>query len=376
MITIIPTAHISSRSVEEVQQKILELKPQVVAVELCRRRYEGLVGEKESRDIPIYEIIKSGNMTFFMVNAVLSLFQRKLGEEVGIKPGKEMLTAVETAKSMGIDFAFIDRDIKTTLSRAFSTGFIEKFRVLKYAFLSIFSDADEISEMDIEEMKKEENLNKIISDFKETAPNLYKVLVDERDAYMARNILELSKRYENVLVVVGAGHKAGIEQYLNSPEALPDMSSLTQVKGNLFLSSLKYLFPLLILFGFAVGIARGVNVKGGILLWFVYNGIPTFIGVIVARGSIISALAGMLAAPFTSLNPFIAAGWVAALVELKIRKVTVGDVKSLMKITSYRELCNNNAFRVLLVGAFANIGSSIGTLVFIPKVLLPMMQGA
>lgn len=375
MITIVPTAHISSKSVEEVNQKILELKPQVVAVELCRRRYEGLVGEKESRDIPIYEIIKSGNMTFFMVNTVLSLFQRRLGEEVGIKPGKEMLTAVETAKSVGADFAFIDRDIKTTLSRALSTGFLEKFRILKYAFLSIFSDDEADLREDVEEMKKEENLNKIIADFKETAPNLYKVLVDERDAYMARNILELAKRYENVLVVVGAGHKAGIEKYLNSPEALPDINSLVQVKKNLFLSSLKYLFPFLIVAGFAIGIAKGVNVKSGILLWFVYNGIPTFIGVIIARGSIISAFAGMLAAPFTSLNPFIAAGWVAALVELKIRKVTVGDAKSMMKITSYRELCSNNAFRVLLVGALANIGSSIGTLVFIPKVLLPMMQG-
>ncbi len=129
MITLIGTAHISQGSIDEVRDKIMELKPDLVAVELCKARYEGLTQKK---DIPIFDLIKAGNFIMMLANTLLSFLQRRLGEEVGVKPGEEMLTAMRVAREEGSEVALIDRDIKLTMSRALGKmGLIEKFRVLK-----------------------------------------------------------------------------------------------------------------------------------------------------------------------------------------------------------------------------------------------------
>ena len=149
MITIIGTAHISHDSVTEVREKINEIRPDVVAVELCEPRYRGLT---EQKDIPILDLIKDKNSMFVITNVLLSLLQRRLGEEVGIKPGREMLTAIDTAKEQGIDFALIDRDIGITLKRTLSKmGFFEKLRAVKEIFLAFDLSKDDL-EVEVEEL--------------------------------------------------------------------------------------------------------------------------------------------------------------------------------------------------------------------------------
>jgi pheromone shutdown-related protein TraB len=192
---------------------------------------------------------------------------------------------------------------------------------------------------------------------------------------MASRLLDLSQQGESIVAVVGAGHKRGIERYLKNPELLPDIRELeVKKKGRCFMA-LKYGIPALIVASFALAIYRGIDVEGSLVLWVVYNAIPTGIGVAIARGHPFSILVGMLASPLTSLNPLLAAGWFAGLTEAKVRRTTVGDVKEMFRISGYRELYGNGAFRVLLVAALANIGSTIGTFTFIPKVLVPMLEG-
>lgn len=371
MIHLIGTAHVSKESVEEVRNTILEKKPDCVAVELCDARYEGLL---DQRDIPVVDIIKSGNSLLFVVNMLLSFIQRRIGEEMGIKPGKEMLVAIDTAKELGSGIALIDRDIKITLSRAIgSMGFWEKLRLGKEMFFSLFTKGDEV---DIEELKKEENLVDVLEEFKDVAPSLYNALVTERDAYMAARLMELSEEHENIVAVVGAGHKKGIEKYLKKPELLPDLKELEIKKKSHFFTAIKYGIPAFIIGSFALAFSQGIDIEGSLLLWIAYNSIPTGIGVALARGHPFSIAVGMLASPLTSLNPLLAAGWFAGAAEAKVRRTTVGDVKEMFRISGYRELYRNKAFRVLLVAALANIGSTIGTFTFIPKVLVPMLEGA
>jgi pheromone shutdown-related protein TraB len=373
MITIIGTAHISKDSVEEVREKINELQPDVVAVELCEPRYKGLT---EQRDVPILDLIKDKNSMFVITNILLSLLQRRLGEEVGIKPGREMLTAIDTAKKIGTNFALVDRDIGITLKRALSKmGFFEKLRAVKELVFA-FDVSKEDLKTEVEELKRDEKITDVLKLLENVSPNLFRVMVRERDAYMAKKLLELQEKHVNVVAVVGAGHKRGIEGFLSAPEKIPSMSDLTYVPEKRISATkiIKYGIPALIIGIFAMAFYQGVSLEKPLLQWVLYNSIPTFLLVLLVGGSIVSAVVGMIAAPFTSLNPMIAAGWFAGVAEMKVRKVTVGDVSTAFKTTSFRELRKNNAFKVVLVTAFANIGSSIGTLVFIPNVLVPLVK--
>lgn len=372
MTTIIGTAHVSQQSVDEVRQKILELKPDLVAVELCEARYRGLT---EQRDIPIAELIRSENFGIMFANVVLSFLQRRLGEEVGVKPGKEMLTAIETAKEIGADVALIDRDIRITLARAMaSLSFFEKLRVLKEMLVAFLSEGE--TQKQIDELKSENSVSKILEEFKRISPSVFQVLVEERDAYMAQNLLKLSEKYRNIVAVVGAGHRQGMEAHLGNPSGIPETKALLEVpkKGFSVGSALKYGIPTLIVAIFALALYRGVALGQPIELWVLYHSVPTFIAVLLAGGSLIAALVGMLAAPITAIHPLLAAGWFAGAVEIKVRNVTVGDVSAMFKTASFRELLSNRAFKVLLVVAFANLGSSIGTFVSFPKVILPLIR--
>lgn len=375
MITIVGTAHVSRESVEEVRQKILELRPDIVAVELCPTRYRGLM---EERDVPLLDLLKEKNSLVLIANVLLSYLQRRMGAEMGVKPGKEMLIAIETAQGLGIPFTLIDRDVEVTLRRAVARmGLMEKLRTVKEFLWGLSMTGEDVSK-EVEGLKGEGKVAEVLEGFREVSPNLYEVLVRERDAYMAQKILGLQKDYGNILVVVGAGHKRGIEEHLAHPGTLPEVQELSRVPRKRFGlgALLKYGIPALFLLTFALAFYRGVSLGAPLQKWVLYHSIPTFLAVLLVGGSLISALVGMVAAPITAIHPLLAAGWFAGVAEMKVRRVTVGDVSTAFKATSLRELYGNKAFKVLLVTAFANIGSSLGTFYSFPKILLPLLKGA
>ncbi len=370
MVEVIGTAHISKESADEVRQAILEKKPEVVAVELCQARYQALV---EERDVPIFDLLKNKESFMVIANVFLSFIQRRLGEEVGTKPGSEMIAAISAAEEVGAKVALVDRDIRITLKRTLGKmGFFEKMRVLK-ELISTYTLSGEDIEGEITNLKKEANIAEVLEGFRDTSPNMYKVLVDERNAYMAKKISGLET--DNVIVVVGAGHKRGIEEFLTRPETIPDIDELMEMpKGFSFTRILKFGIPAVVIGMFVLALSKGVPVKGPALLWVLNHSIPTFIGVMLAGGSLFSGAVGMLASPLTALNPLLAAGWFAGLAETKVRNVTVGDVSKMFKASVMRELYRNNAFKVLLVTALANLGSMIGTFVSFPTIILPLYR--
>ncbi len=373
MIVIVGTAHISQESVEEVVRKIEELNPSAVAVELDEFRLRGM---REQQHVPVVDLIKKNNSTVALLNILLAFLQRRLGAEVGVKPGREMLVAIEVARRRGAQVALIDRDIRITMRRALAKMSIrEKLNIARELLSSLFISGDEIKR-EIGEVKKQENLLNIIASMREFSPNMYTVLVKERDAYMAAKLLELERRYGNVLAVVGAGHRPGIEHFLAHPEEIPPMEELEHVpKRRLTLTNLlKFALPSLVLALFGLALLRGVPIQGSVALWLANHMVPTFIAVLLARGSLAAAAAGALASPLTSLNPLIAAGWFAGFVEAKVKRVTVGEVSEMFRATSTGELFRNRAFRVLLVTALANVGSMLGTAISFPTIILPLYQ--
>jgi len=216
-IKIIGTSHIARQSVNELRKNIRELKPKVVAVELDQSRYHGLFSKK--RRLRFKDIRALGMFGFFFA-MVGSLLQKYLGEKVGMAPGSDMKVAIVEARKIGATVALIDRDIRITVHRlSIKVPLTEKLKLVGFLLVGWMmpSERRRIKNLDLKKVPEEDVLEEVIAQLKNKFPKLYTVLVKERDAYMARNIMHLKTQFpaEQILVVVGAGHKKGLGKILN-----------------------------------------------------------------------------------------------------------------------------------------------------------------
>ncbi|MFO8078081.1 MAG: TraB/GumN family protein [Thermoplasmatota archaeon] len=373
-IILIGTAHISQQSVDEVTKAIETYDPDVVAIELCPRRYKNLTEKDQWENTPVTALLKSNNAYFLLAQTFLSSVQRKLGKDQGVQPGSEMIAAINEAKKHQKDIELVDRDIAVTLKRAWKKmGFKEKFRVL-WEFLKamVGFDEEEMEEINLEELMDQDMISTMLEEFGEIAPSVTTVLIHERDQYIAQKIKYLQDKGKTVVAVVGAGHLHGIETHLKNPDFSVDLSCLEQVPQKRFsvLKTIGYLIPVLfaalIIYGFYTGgIERSLQM---FLYWFLINGIFSAIGTAIARAHPLSILTAFVAAPITSLNPAVAAGWVAGYVEAKLRTPVIKDFQGLSTIENFSDFWKNRVIRLLLVVALANVGSMIGTIIAFPYV--------
>ena len=377
-LTIIGTAHVSENSVNEVKDAIYEQQPEVVAIELDRGRYtrlkQEMAGIEEDNTISVSQIIKENKEGLFFVTTLLSYFQSKVGDDVDVRPGAEMVGAIEACEDLQIPIALIDRDITITLQRALNKmGFMEKAKFMFGLIASALGFGDE-EDVDIEELKNPDNLDDLMEMFKDEAPSVYETLVHERDAYLAGRLMQIPQ--DRVIAVVGAGHRPGIERYLDNPETLPPLHELEQIetkKGIPWVKILLAMIPILFVVIFFLAFISGINITGNIYEFIVISMLMGFIGSILSGSKIQSAIVGGVVAPLTIIHPLLAAGWFSGLTEAKFRKVRQSDIKNLAKIESLRDLWNNNIFRILLVVIGTNLGVSIATLVILPsQVFIPL----
>ena len=377
---IIGTAHVSQESVDEVKDAIYEYHPDVVAIELDRARYtklkEQMMGIERDDTISVTNIIKENKVGLFFTSTLLSYFQSKIGADLDVAPGSEMIGAIEASEDLGIPIALIDRDVNVTLQRALNKmGFIEKSKFLVSLIASVFGYGDD-EEIDVEDLKNPDNLDDLMEMFKDEAPSVHEVLVHERDAYLAGSILRIPQ--DHVIAVVGAGHKPGIERYLDNPETLPNLRQLEVInekKGIPWVKILLAMIPILFVVIFFLAYFSGINITWNIYEFVAISMIMGFIGSILSGSKLISAIVGGVVAPLTIIHPLLAAGWFSGLCEAKFRKVRQSDIKNLAHIESFRDLWNNNIFRILLVVIGTNLGVSIATLVILPsKVFIPLFM--
>jgi pheromone shutdown-related protein TraB len=362
---IVGTAHVSAESVREVREAIVDFRPDVVAVELDPGRYAAL--KKQVSEASVSEVLEAKTFTQLLVQWILAYIQRRIGLDVGVEPGAEMKAAVEESETRGIQVALIDRDIRITLRRFWrSLSLIEKIKMFYALAVSLGHLDDE--EIDIEELKRQDVIDVAMEEFRMFSPNGARALIDERDAYLAHQISGLSKAHERVLVVIGAGHLQGVNRYLENTDTLPPLASLTaDIKsrpwGLIFWAVVTFLFVFLLVAILFSGV--GIDVLfTALLYWVLIHGLLTAAFTLVARGHPLSALTGFLVSWFTALNPLIAAGWFAAIVEAKIRKPTPSDFRKIFEAETFSEMMNIPLFRVVLVAALANLGSTLGTIVY------------
>ncbi|MCQ2964165.1 MAG: TraB/GumN family protein [archaeon] len=374
---IIGTAHVSQDSVDEVREAILEYYPDVVAIELDRGRYTRLMQERAGIEIDdtisVSKIIKEDKVGVFIATSILSYFQNKIGADVEVAPGSEMMGAIEAAEEIGCKIVLIDRDINITLQRVLNKmTFMEKAKFV-FSCISTFITGDD-EEINIEDLKKEDVIEEMMEEFKKISPGSYDALVNERDAYLARSILNIEE--DHVIAVVGAGHKKGINRYLDNPETIPPMVELlnTKKKGNIpWLKIILALIPISFVVIFFLAYLNGIQIGNDIFEFVIISMAMGFLGSICSGSKVKSAIVGAVAAPFTIIHPLLAAGWFSGLAEAKFRKVRRRDINNLNDIHSLKDLWNNNIFRILLVVIGTNIAVSIATLVILPsRVFIPL----
>lgn len=367
-VILIGTAHVSRESVTLVKSVIEDQKPDTVCVELCSSRYEAIVQQKTWQDTDIIKVIKEKKAFLLLSNLLLASFQKRIAKKLDVKPGAEMLAAIESGQALGAHIHLADRDIRVTLSRTWrSMRWTQKIKLLFQLLLS-FTEMDDITAEDVEKMKEQDMLESILAEVGQSMPQLKKILIDERDRYLAYKIRTAPG--QRVVAAVGAGHVPGIVKYWETPVDVGELERIPP-PGKL-LHILKWVIPLAILTLFGLGFLWGGSHTGAHMLvwWVVANGVLAGLGAVIALAHPLTILSSVVAAPLTSLNPMIAAGWVSGLVEAFTRRPKVRDFERLPEdILSVRGFWRNNVTRILLVVVFTNIGSSLGTFVAIPLIV-------
>jgi len=364
-IKLVGTAHVSQKSVDEVREAIDTFAPDVVAIELDDERLAALLKKGENPDVDT--VIGGGNFSQLLMQWLLAYLQRRIGMDVGIEPGAEMIAALDEAEERGIPVAMADRNIRITFARFWKgMSLWEKIKMGSALVGSVAGVGGE--ELDIDSLTEGDVVDAAIEEFRRFTPRGAKALIDERDAYLAHSLIALSTRHERVLGVVGAGHRKGIEAYLKNPASLPSRESLIAPPTNLPWAKIIgfgviALFAfLLVLIGFS---GVGLAVLGWALLyWVLINGVLAAGFTLLAGGHPLSALTAFGVSWMTSLNPLLAAGWFAAITEAKVRKPSGADFDAIMKAETFTEMRKIPLFRVVLVAALANVGSTIGTFAY------------
>ena len=203
-LSVIGTSHIAKESILEVKHKILEIKPDIVALELDAIRFHALLYNKKSRGNlkDLNEIGFKG----FLFNLIGGYIQKKLGEIVNVKPGSEMKQAIASAKEVKADIALIDQDVRITLknlSKSFPLK--EKLMFLAEIIKSIFT-RKKIS-IDLTKVPDKKLVKKLTAKLKDDYPSLYKSLIDDRNKVMAENLYNLMQSNKNIIAIVGIGHE-------------------------------------------------------------------------------------------------------------------------------------------------------------------------
>jgi pheromone shutdown-related protein TraB len=367
---IVGTAHISRQSADLVREVIENEKPDVVCVELDEKRMMALSEKNRWENLDLKNIIRQKQLSTLIVNLVLSSYQKKLGEKLGVTPGTELLEAVNTSREKNIPIELCDREVRITLRRAWhSMSFWQKLKFLFGGLAGIF-EKQELTEEKLAELRSKDVLSEMMDELGKAMPVLKEVIIDERDQYIAQKMKE--SKGEKIVSVVGAGHVKGILKTLESNssidlkkiEVIPTASPVAKIIGwgipAIIISSILF-----------IGYSKGLNEAGdNAIFWILANGIPSALGALIAVAHPLTVLAAFFAAPVTSLSPLIGAGYVAAFVQAYFQPPIVKDFQSVSENAKKLSMWwKNKLLKVLLVFILASLGSVLGTWVGLVEIV-------
>ena len=359
---LVGTAHVSRQSVEDVRMAADLLAPDCICVELCPSRYKAIKNPDAWKETNLFNIIREGKAFFLLAQLLMASLYRKIGDHLESPPGAEMLEGIRIAESRNIPLILADREVQITLKRVWVyLSFWQKIKLLYHIMLNTF-EVEQVESAMIEEMKQWDQMESLLETFGRDLPGAKHRLIDERDTYLAEKIKSASGK--NILAVVGAGHVPGICREILHARDIRPLEELPPpgILGRIF----KWFIPLgillLLIYGFLSG--NPENSRASISIWILANGSLAALGTALAFGHPLAILSAFVAAPITSLNPMIAAGWVAGFVQAYVHKPTVADFERVPEdLATMKGIWRNRVSRILLVVLLANLGSMVGTVV-------------
>jgi pheromone shutdown-related protein TraB len=355
---LVGTAHISKDSVDDVRTTVDQVHPDAICVELCKARHQAMTQADNWRKMDIVKVVRQKKAVFLLAQLIMSSFYRRLGEKLGVQPGAEMIEGIRQAESTGAQLVLADRDIEITLKRVWGyLGIWSKLKLATQLMTGIFVH-EEIDESMIEQLKKQDQLEAVMAEFAGQYPEIKRRLIDERDTFLAEKIRTAPGK--TVVAVVGAGHVDGIKSQIHQEHSLDELTQLPpkSIWPKIFAWGIPLLIVLLIIRGFGQGTTHGFQ---NIYIWVLVTGTLAGVGAALALAHPLTILSAFLAAPITTLHPLLAAGWVAGIVQVAIKKPTVSDLEELpTAIGTMKGFWRNPVTRILLVVALANVGAMIG----------------
>jgi len=368
---VVGTAHVSQRSVDEVREVIAQVRPDVVCVELDAARHEALTKANAFRDLDVFKVVREGRTLYLLAHLALASYQRRIGASLGIKPGAELLAAVEAATAAGIPVELIDRDINVTLKRTWRNLGLWKRSMLLSSLVVGFEPggnrddkqgpAEPITEQTIEDLKEPKALSEMLNELARLVPEIKAPLIDERDQYLASKLADAGAGRRTVVAVVGAAHVPGIQARFGTPI---DRAALERVPPpSLAWRAIKWLVPIVFLAALIWGWRRSetTTLAQMMLAWI----LPTSIGAgactLLAGGSILAVVSAVLVSPIAAIHPLLGTGMVVSVVEAWRRRPSVADCERLPEeLQSFRGFWRNPVTRILLIAVASGIGTAVG----------------
>ncbi len=359
-IILIPTAHISKKSAEQVKEVIETEEPDSVCVELDEQRFSSINDEDKWSEMNIFQVIKEKKSLLLLVNLIISSFQSRMAEKLGISAGQEMRQGIESAEEIGAELVLADRNIQITFKRVWrGLGLWEKLKLIFQIISMLFVD-EEITEEEMDELKNGDALNMMLEQMGKSFPGIKKYLLDERDQYLANKIKNAPG--DKIVAVLGAAHVPGVKKEIYKEQNLHKITILPPKAkwGKIFSWGIPAVVLVIIVSSFINNISTGIEVTK---TWIIWNGSLSALGVLLGRGHILTILTAFIVAPLSSLNPALAAGWFAGLAEAYLKKPQVKDFQKLSEGITIKEIYTNKVTHILLIVILANLGSVIGTAV-------------
>ncbi len=360
-IILVGTVHVSRESADLVRAVIEEERPDAVCVELDSRRYEALSQQQKWESFDLKEVIRKKQLSTMLANVLLASYQKRLGDQLGVLPGTEMLEAINVAKKHDIPIFLCDRDVRVTMRRAWrSTPFFKKSMLVSSLMLSVF-DTKPVSEESLQDLKKQDVLSEMMQELGKEIPTLKTALIDERDHYLAEKTLQAEGK--TLVSVVGAGHVDGIKAILQGErsnldglDVIPPVSPVWKWVG--------WAIPAIIVGSIAlIGYQKGAAAAGdNAIFWIVANGVPSGLGAVLAWAHPFTIVVAVAGAPFTSLTPVIGVGYVTAFVQAYMQPPLVREFQTVAEdVAIPRRWWQSRLLRVFLAFLLPTIGSVIGT---------------
>ena len=360
-IILIATAHVSKQSVELVKKVISEEQPDSICVELDEQRYKNIQNPNAWEKTDIVKVIKSKKTGSLLASLVLSSYQKRIAKKLNTNVGQEMIQGIECAKQTGAHLVLADRDIQITFRRIWRKLNVWEKCKLVFSLIFSFGSNAEISDEDLEELLYKDILESALKEMREQFPKIGDVLINERDQHLASKIKEAPGK--KVVAILGGAHVPGVKEQIFKTQNIAEIVKVPPKRPASKI--IGWIIPALILGLIAYGFFK--NIQTGLqqlTAWAIWNSGMAALFTALSLAHPLSILTSFLTAPITSLNPLLACGWFAGLVEATVRKPTVKDVNYIPEdILSIKGFFKNRFLKILIVVIMANLGSGIGTII-------------